>query len=42
MKIRDLQKAHKERQKHWCGEDESKWPDLSFRGNEMGGECGEA
>ncbi|KKC39893.1 hypothetical protein WH87_05035 [Devosia epidermidihirudinis] len=34
-----LQAAHIERQEEWCPDQK---PDLSFRGNEMGGECGEA
>jgi len=37
--IEDLQRAHVERQEEWCPDQK---PDLSFRGNEMGGECGEA
>lgn len=34
-----LQSAHVERQEEWCPDQK---PDLSFRGNELGGECGEA
>lgn len=34
-----LQAAHVERQKEWCPDQQ---PDLSFRGNEMAGETGEA
>lgn len=34
-----LQNAHIERQEEWCPDQK---PDLSFRGNELGGECGEA
>lgn len=34
-----LQRAHIERQEEWCPDQK---PDLSFRGNELGGECGEA
>lgn len=34
-----LQLAHVERQEEWCPDQK---PDLSFRGNELGGECGEA
>lgn len=34
-----LQTAHIERQEEWCPDQK---PDLSFRGNELGGECGEA
>lgn len=34
-----LQSAHFERQEEWCPDVK---PDLSFRGNELGGECGEA
>jgi len=34
-----LQRAHVERQEEWCPDQK---PDLSFRGNELGGECGEA
>lgn len=37
--IRKLQAAHVELQEAWCPDQK---PDLSFRGNEMGGECGEA
>lgn len=37
--IGQLQAAHVERQEEWCPDQK---PDLSFRGNEMGGECGEA
>lgn len=37
--IRQLQAAHVERQEEWCPDQK---PDLSFRGNEMGGEAGEA
>lgn len=34
-----LQRAHTERQEEWCPDQK---PDLSFRGNEMAGEVGEA
>lgn len=34
-----LQSAHVKRQEEWCPDVK---PDLSFRGNELGGECGEA
>ncbi|WP_164897092.1 MULTISPECIES: MazG-like family protein [Sinorhizobium] len=37
--LSDLQAAHVERQKEWCPDQK---PDLSFRGNEMAGEVGEA
>jgi NTP pyrophosphatase (non-canonical NTP hydrolase) len=37
--IGQLQAAHVERQEEWCPDQK---PDLSFRGNEMGGEAGEA
>lgn len=37
--ISQLQVAHIQRQEEWCPDQK---PDLSFRGNEMGGECGEA
>lgn len=37
--IEELQTAHTERQAEWCPE---QVPDLSFRGNEMAGEVGEA
>lgn len=37
--IAALQAAHVERQEEWCPDQK---PDLSFRGNEMGGEAGEA
>lgn len=39
MKISDLQAAHVARQREWCPDQQ---PDLSFRGNEMAGETGEA
>lgn len=39
ISIGQLQAAHVERQEEWCPDQK---PDLSFRGNEMGGECGEA
>ncbi len=39
LSIADLQRAHVERQEEWCPDQK---PDLSFRGNELGGECGEA
>ncbi|WP_156458096.1 MazG-like family protein [Devosia epidermidihirudinis] len=39
VSIDQLQAAHIERQEEWCPDQK---PDLSFRGNEMGGECGEA
>lgn len=39
INISDLQRAHVARQQEWCPDQQ---PDLSFRGNEMGGECGEA
>ncbi|WP_162260513.1 MazG-like family protein [Rhizobium sp. Root708] len=37
--IADLQRAHVERQEEWCPDQK---PDLPLRGNELGGECGEA
>jgi NTP pyrophosphatase (non-canonical NTP hydrolase) len=37
--IEALQAAHVERQEEWCPDQK---PDLSFRGNEMAGEVGEA
>ncbi|WEK05752.1 MAG: MazG-like family protein [Candidatus Devosia phytovorans] len=37
--IEELQAAHIERQEEWCPDQK---PDLSFRGNEMAGEVGEA
>lgn len=37
--IEALQAAHIERQEEWCPDQK---PDLSFRGNEMAGEVGEA
>ncbi|MDM9619111.1 MazG nucleotide pyrophosphohydrolase domain-containing protein [Rhizobium sp. S96] len=39
LSIAELQRAHIERQEEWCPDQK---PDLSFRGNELGGECGEA
>ena len=39
LTLRALQQAHLVRQEEWCPEQK---PDLSFRGNELGGECGEA
>lgn len=39
VSISRLQAAHVERQKEWCPDQQ---PDLSFRGNEMAGETGEA
>ncbi|MCO6386384.1 MazG-like family protein [Aliihoeflea sp. 40Bstr573] len=39
LTFRALQKAHVDRQEEWCPEQK---PDLSFRGNEMAGEVGEA
>lgn len=39
LTIADLQSAHSKRQDEWCPDQK---PDLSFRGNELGGECGEA
>lgn len=39
LSIRSLQQAHVERQDEWCPDQK---PDLSFRGNEMAGEVGEA
>lgn len=39
LTISALQRAHVERQEEWCPDQK---PDLSFRGNELGGECGEA
>lgn len=39
LTLADLQRAHIERQEEWCPDQK---PDLSFRGNELGGECGEA
>ena len=38
--IKELQKANAERQKEWCTN--GVIPDLSFRGNELAGETGEA
>lgn len=37
--ITELQSAHYARQEEWCPDQK---PDLSFRGNEMAGETGEA
>ena len=39
LTISRLQAAHIERQEEWCPDQK---PDLSFRGNELGGEAGEA
>ncbi|WP_054308955.1 MazG-like family protein [Mesorhizobium sp. 1M-11] len=39
LTLHALQQAHIERQKEWCPD---QVPDLSFRGNEMAGETGEA
>ncbi|MFK0336820.1 MazG-like family protein [Agrobacterium deltaense] len=39
LTLGDLQSAHIARQEEWCPDIK---PDLSFRGNELGGECGEA
>lgn len=39
LSLSALQLAHVERQEEWCPDQK---PDLSFRGNELGGECGEA
>jgi NTP pyrophosphatase (non-canonical NTP hydrolase) len=39
MDIKTLQAAHVTRQEEWCPDQK---PDLSFRGNEMAGEVGEA
>ena len=39
LSIAALQVAHVERQEEWCPDQK---PDLSFPGNELGGECGEA
>lgn len=39
LTLSDLQRSHIERQEEWCPDQK---PDLSFRGNELGGECGEA
>ncbi|MBN9410873.1 MAG: hypothetical protein J0H69_17145 [Burkholderiales bacterium] len=39
LTLNALQAAHAERQEEWCPDQK---PDLSFRGNELGGECGEA
>ena len=39
LTIARLQRAHVDRQDEWCPDQK---PDLSFRGNELGGECGEA
>lgn len=39
MTLATLQKAHVVRQEEWCPDQK---PDLSFRGNEMAGEVGEA
>ena len=41
MKFKDLRKANAERQALWC-DDPTRQPDLSFRGNELAGETGEA
>jgi len=39
MNLSELREANIKRQKEWCPDHQ---PDLSFRGNELGGECGEA
>ena len=39
ISLRDLREANAARQKEWCPD---QMPDLLFRGNELGGECGEA
>lgn len=39
LTLASLQRSHVERQEEWCPDQK---PDLSFRGNELGGECGEA
>lgn len=39
VKLHELQIAHVMRQAEWCPD---QMPDLSFRGNEMAGEVGEA
>lgn len=39
MDLSKLRQANQERQKEWCPEAQ---PDLSFRGNELAGETGEA
>lgn len=39
LTISKLQMAHIDRQDEWCPDQK---PDLAFRGNELGGECGEA
>lgn len=39
ISLSDLRVANTERQAEWCHD---QVPDLSFRGNELGGECGEA
>lgn len=39
LSISELQRVHVDRQEEWCPDQK---PDLSFRGNELGGECGEA
>lgn len=39
LTVARLQAAHAKRQREWCPDQE---PDLSFRGNEMAGETGEA
>lgn len=39
LSLLKLQTAHMERQDEWCPDEK---PDLSFRGNEMAGETGEA
>ena len=39
LSLSELQRAHIERQEEWCPDQK---PDLSFRGNEMAGEVGEA
>jgi NTP pyrophosphatase (non-canonical NTP hydrolase) len=37
--LADLRRCNRDRQAAWCPDQK---PDLSFRGNELGGECGEA
>jgi NTP pyrophosphatase (non-canonical NTP hydrolase) len=39
LTLATLQRIHIQRQEEWCPDQK---PDLSFRGNELGGECGEA
>lgn len=39
LTLASLQRSHVERQEEWCPDEK---PDLCFRGNELGGESGEA